>query len=68
MKIFVSILLLASFTGIAHSKTVVWKLNNINKIGGHQTTGLGEPKGIGTDGGKAVWFGGFDDGIFIETN
>ena len=68
MKIFVSILLLASFTGIAHSKTVVWKLNNINKIGGHQTTVLGEPKGIETDEGKAIWFDGFDDGIFIETN
>ncbi len=65
--LFLTILLLL-FTNASFSESVVWNLKDLNKIGGHKTTVLGQPKVINTDQGKAVEFGGIDDGIFIETN
>jgi hypothetical protein len=55
-------------TSIAFSQSIVWDLKNVDKIGGHKTTVLGQPKVIKTDNGKAIEFDGVDDGIFIETN
>ena len=48
--------------------SVTWKIDNLKKIGGNAVTVLGEPKIIKTDKGKALFFDGVDDGIFIETN
>jgi Concanavalin A-like lectin/glucanases superfamily len=57
-----------SSISFAQLKRTTWKIDNLKKIGGFQTTILGEPKIIKTDKGKAVEFDGIDDGIFINTN
>ena len=59
---------LVLFANASFSQSVVWDLKKTNKIGGHKTTVVGQPKVIKTDQGKAIEFDGVDDGIFIETN
>lgn len=49
-------------------KSVVWKVDNLRKIGGHPVTVLGEPQIIKTAEGKAILFDGVDDGIIIDDN
>ena len=49
-------------------KSFTWKINNLEKIGGHQVEVLGEPKIIETSEGKAILFDGVDDGIIIKNN
>lgn len=49
-------------------KSVIWKIDNLKKIGGKKIEILGEPKIIKTDKGKAIEFDGVNDGIFINTN
>ena len=49
-------------------KSVTWKIDNLQKIGGNVVTVLGEPQVISTDKGKALLFDGVDDGVFIEVN
>lgn len=63
-----AILLMLLSTCISFSRSVVWKLENLNKVGGHKIEILGQPEVISTDKGKAIEFDGIDDGIFIETN
>ena len=46
----------------------VWRLDNIDNIGGHETHVLGHPKVIETEYGKAVQFDGVDDGIFVDVH
>jgi hypothetical protein len=52
----------------ARKKSVVWKIDNLEKIGGHETEVLGDPQVIKTENGKAVLFDGVDDAIFIRHN
>ncbi len=47
---------------------VVWSLDNLKSIGGHQVTVVGKPKVIETDKGKAIEFDGRGDGIVIAAN
>ena len=49
-------------------KSVTWKIDNLEKIGGQKVSVLGSPQIIKTDRGKAVLFNGIDDGIFINNN
>jgi hypothetical protein len=53
----------------AASKTaahaIVWRFNNIHKIGGLPTEVLGHPQVVETPYGKAVQFNGIDDGLII---
>ena len=65
MRIFVAIIALAV---TAFSQSTIWKLDNLNKIGGNKIEILGQPKVIKTNEGGAIEFDGVDDGIFIETN
>ena len=65
MRIFVAII---AFTVTAFSQSTIWKLDNLNKIGGNKIEILGQPKVIKTNEGGAIEFDGVDDGIFIETN
>ena len=44
---------------------VIWELDNLEEIGGHKVTVVGEPKVIDTPQGKAIEFDGVDDGIFL---
>ncbi len=48
--------------------SVVWKIDNLKKIGGHPVEVLGSPRVVKTDRGKAIVFDGVRDGIFIRNN
>lgn len=50
------------------SKPVVWNLDNLETIGGHQVTVVGKPKVITTDRGPAIEFNGQDEALFVPTN
>ena len=45
----------------------IWKLDNVDKIGGHPVIMLGAPKVTEENGAKALTFDGKTDGIFIPT-
>lgn len=69
MKITIGILIIAIATvSVAAQSSVVWKMDNLKKIGGHRVEVLGEPKVIKTGVGKAIYFDGVDDGILIDNN
>ena len=52
----------------AQAGSVVWKIDNLKKIGGHATTVVGDPRVINTPGGRAVLFDGVDDGLVVDAN
>jgi Concanavalin A-like lectin/glucanases superfamily len=67
------IVLLSTFCTFAQSlerrkTSVVWKIDNVKKIGGHPVEVLGSPRVVKTDRGNAVEFDGVRDGIFIQNN
>lgn len=64
MKILPVILLSLLFTFPIFAKSTTWKLNDLQKIGGHKTEILGNPK-LTKEG---IEFDGVDDGIFVDTN
>lgn len=64
MKILTIILLSLLFTFSISAKSTTWKLNNLQKIGGHKTEILGTPKLVK----DYIEFDGIDDGIFLNTN
>ena len=47
---------------------VIWELDNLEEIGGHKVTVVGDPKLIDTPHGKAIEFDGVDDGIFFDVH
>src|SRR5260370_2728940 len=49
-------------------KSVTWKINNLNEIGGKPVTVIGGPLLIDVPGGKAVLFDGTDDGLVVNAN
>lgn len=55
-------------TGNNSKRSVTWKLNDLEKIGGHTVELLGAPQVVKTDRGKAIVFDGVRDGIFIKSN
>ena len=48
--------------------SVTWEIDNLKKIGGHQTTAIGNAQVIKVPGGKAVLFDGVDDGLLVNAN
>ena len=46
----------------------VWTFDRIDRIGGHATTILGDPRVTDTPIGKAVEFDGIDDALFVEVH
>ena len=44
---------------------VIWEFDNLERIGGHAVTVIGEPQVIDTSDGKAIEFDGEDDGILL---
>lgn len=50
------------------SLETVWHLDNLESIGGHQLTVVGNPRVIDTPAGKAIEFDGIDDALFLYTN
>lgn len=49
-------------------QAIVWNLDNLETIGGHKVTVVGQPKVIETDRGKAIEFNGKDDALFVPAN
>jgi len=47
---------------------MVWNFDRLDRIGGHPTTILGEPRVIQTPDGKAIEFNGKDDAIFVNVH
>lgn len=74
MKLFALFLLLIialpvfAQTKMTPKKSVVWKIDNLKKIGGNKVEVLGNPQIIKTEKGKAVLFDGVDDALFINQN
>ncbi len=54
-----------SNTGI--KKNVLWKLDNLQNIGGHKVEVLGEPQVIATSAGPAILFDGVNDAVLLDT-
>src|SRR5438105_3191844 len=48
--------------------TATWRIDQLERIGTHATTLIGNPKIIEAPGGKAVLFDGAQDGLLIESN
>lgn len=51
-----------------HTAAVVWNLDNLESIGGHQVTVVGKPRVIEAGRGKAIEFDGRGDGLFVAAN
>lgn len=49
-------------------KSIVWKIDNLKKIGGEKVEVLGNPQIIKTEKGKAVLFDGVDDALLVNQN
>jgi hypothetical protein len=52
----------------APTNSVVWTLDNLESIGGHQVTVVGKPRLIDTVLGKAIEFDGRGDGVLVAAN
>lgn len=50
------------------SDSEVWTFDRLDRIGGHPTTVLGNPRVVETPVGKAVEFDGVDDAIFVDVH
>jgi hypothetical protein len=57
-----------ALNGCATADQVVWRLDNLQSIGGQQVTVTGDPKVINTPNGRALEFDGVDDGIFLDVH
>jgi hypothetical protein len=48
--------------------TQVWTFDRLDRMGGHATTILGNPRVIDTPAGKAIEFDGVDDALFVDVH
>ena len=62
------IFLLTAMPSFSADPPEVWAFDRIDRIGGHPTTVLGNPRVADTPLGKAVEFNGVDDAIFIDVH
>ncbi|HSK09607.1 MAG TPA: family 43 glycosylhydrolase [Vicinamibacterales bacterium] len=60
--------LAASPGGAREPEAVVWRLDNLERIGGHPVKRLGEPRVVETPAGPALEFDGQDDGLLLDVN
>ena len=61
-----ALLIWAAFTAAADDE--LWTFDRLERIGGHQTTVLGNPRVVDTPAGKAVEFDGVDDALMIDVH
>jgi hypothetical protein len=61
-------LLAADPPPVAITQPVVWNLDNLETIGGHQVTVVGKPRIVETERGKAIEFDGLHDALFLPVN
>ena len=59
---------LVSMSLRAADDVVVWTFDRLDRIGGHPTTIVGEPRVIDAPVGKAIEFDGVDDAIFMDVH
>ena len=52
----------------AQNASVTWRLDNLDRIGGHVVRALGAPRVVQTELGQAVEFNGKTDGLVIDAN
>lgn len=52
----------------ASQDAVLWPIDSLTAIGGHETKTLGTPSVVETPSGSAVEFDGLDDGLIVETH
>ena len=52
----------------AQAESVTWRLDNLERIGGHAVRTLGAPRVVQTELGPAVEFNGKTDGLVVEAN
>jgi hypothetical protein len=57
-----------SAVALAESQSVVWSVDALKSIGGHETTALGSPRVVETPYGKAVAFDGDGDRLLVNNN
>lgn len=48
--------------------SMIWELDNLERIGGHRATVLGNPVVLETEQGRAIAFDGIDDALILATN
>jgi len=46
----------------------VWTFDRLDRIGGHPTTVMGNPRVVDTTVGKAIEFDGIDDAVFVDAH
>ena len=61
-------LIALAFALDARGQEIVWRFDNLSKIGGHSVTVVGTPRVVDTERGKAVEFNGATDGLFFDVN
>jgi hypothetical protein len=47
---------------------IIWQVDNLTQIGGQRPTVLGNPRVVEAPGGTALYFGGQNDGLLLNTN
>jgi hypothetical protein len=65
---FSGVLMLAQRSGGQTPHVADWRIDNLERIGGHPITVLGDPQIIRTDQGHALLFDGEDDGVIVPAN
>lgn len=55
-------------SGCKPADHVVWRFDNLDRIGGHELIVVGAPRVIESPGGKALEFNGVDDGVFLDVH
>ena len=63
MKLLPVLLACASLAAAVDSE--VWTFDRLDRVGGHPTTVVGEPRVVDTPVGKAIEFDGVDDALFV---
>lgn len=49
-------------------ESILWQVDNLSQIGGHDVEIIGNPQVIETDIGTAIEFNGIDDGLIVDNN
>ncbi len=50
------------------AEPVIWRLDQVDHVGGHATEVFGAPRVAAEANGPAVWFNGASDGLLVQTN
>lgn len=68
MRLVITALILVFASLSAAQDGNVWTFNRLDRIGGHPTTVLGNPRVIDTPIGKAIEFDGVDDALLVDVH